>query len=96
MNGLAQVARGRVGGEIGPQQVHDLFAVQAVPVGQGEDLDQFGCPLVPPGVTLMSEAPVYSMPLRRNRLSCGRRPETEYMLPTDEFEVPTPPERCVV
>ncbi len=50
-------------------------------------------PEVPPGVVLISEAPVYSMPLRRKRLSWGRRPETENMLPTEEFEVPTPPER---
>ena len=28
-------------------------------------------PLVPPGVTLMSDAPVYSTPLSRKRLSCG-------------------------
>src|ERR1700728_684679 len=53
-------------------------------------------PLVPPGVTLMSEAPVYSTPLSRKRLSCGRRPEMENMFPTDEFEVPMLPERCAV
>src|SRR5580698_4514371 len=54
------------------------------------------CPLVPPGVTLMSDAPVYSIPFSRKRLSCGRRPDTEYILPTDELDVPTPPERWVV
>ena len=53
-------------------------------------------PEVPPGVVLISEAPVYSMPLSRKRLSCGRRPETENMLPTEEFEVPVPPERWLV
>ena len=53
-------------------------------------------PLVPPGVTLMSDAPVYSIPLSRNRLSCGRRPLTANMLPTEEFEVPMPPERWPV
>ena len=47
---LAQVGRGRAGGQIGPQQVHDVFAVQAMRLGQGEDLHQFGCPLVPPRV----------------------------------------------
>jgi hypothetical protein len=50
VNGLAQVGRGRVRGKVGPEQVHDLLAVQAVRVGQGEDLNQFGCPLVPPCV----------------------------------------------
>jgi hypothetical protein len=51
MNGFAQVASRRVGCKIGPEQVHDLFAVQAMRVGQREDLDQFGCPLVPPCVS---------------------------------------------
>ena len=48
------------------------------------------------GVTLMSDAPVYSMPLSRKRLSWGRRPLTANMLPTEEFEVPMLPERSPV
>jgi hypothetical protein len=48
MDGFAQVGRRRVGCKVGPEQGHDLFAVQAMRVGQREDLDQFGCPLVPP------------------------------------------------
>ena len=50
-------------------------------------------PLAPPGVILISEAPVYSMPFNRKRFSCGRRPDTANMLPTAELDVPTPPER---
>ena len=48
MDGLAQVARSRVRVKTGPEQIHDLLAVQAVRVGQRENFDQFGCPLVPP------------------------------------------------
>ena len=53
-------------------------------------------PEVPPGVVLIRDAPVYSIPFSRKRLSCGRRPETENMLPTEEFEVPVLPERWLV
>ena len=38
-------------------------------------------PLTPPGVTASWLEPVYSMPLSRNRLSVGRRPSTENVLP---------------
>jgi hypothetical protein len=41
----------------------------------------------------MTDAPVYSIPFSRKRFSCGLRPATANMLPTAEFEVPTPPER---
>ena len=36
----------------------------------------------PPGVTASWLAPVYSMPFHRNRLSPGRRPATEKLLPS--------------
>ena len=39
-------------------------------------------PLTPPGVTASWLAPVYSMPFHRNRLSPGRRPATEKLLPS--------------
>jgi hypothetical protein len=44
----------------------------------------------------MSDAPVYSTPLSRKRLSCGRRPLTANMFPTEEFDVPMEPERWAV
>ena len=50
----------------------------------------------PPGVLLISEALVNSIPFSRKRFSCGRRPETANIFPTTEFEVPIPPARWEV
>ena len=40
VDGLAEVGGGRLGGQVGPEHVHQLLAVQPLPAGQGQQLDQ--------------------------------------------------------
>jgi hypothetical protein len=40
VDGLAEVGGGRLGGQVGPEHVHQLLAVQPLPAGQGQELDQ--------------------------------------------------------
>ena len=40
MDGLAQVGARRLRIEIGPKGLHDLFAVNAMPAGEGQQLHQ--------------------------------------------------------
>jgi hypothetical protein len=42
VEGLAQLARGRLDSQPGPEEVHDPFAVEAVPAREGEQLEEGG------------------------------------------------------
>jgi hypothetical protein len=57
VDGLAEVGGGRLGGQVGPEHVHQLLPVQSLPVGQGQELDQ-RLGLVPAPGTLGHRRPV--------------------------------------
>jgi hypothetical protein len=51
MHRLAEVGRRCLQGQIGPQRLHDLLAMQAMARGERQQLDQVGGSPVAPGLT---------------------------------------------